>query len=75
MPPLGSAPEAAPRELLRGPGVVDLARALGGEPHRTSGEFAAHVLDILLAIQESSDTKQTISLSYDAAAVGFASTS
>jgi predicted dehydrogenase len=75
MPPLGSAPEAAPRELVRGPGVVDLARSLGGEPHRTSGEFAAHVLDILLAIQESSDTKQTISLSYDAAAVGFASTS
>jgi hypothetical protein len=43
-------------ELVRGPGVVDLVRSLQGEPHRTSGAFAAHVLDTLLAIQESSDT-------------------
>jgi predicted dehydrogenase len=72
---IGSAPEAAPRELVRGPGVVDLARSLRGEPHRTSGEFAAHVLDVLLAIQESSDTKQTISLDYERVATGLASRS
>jgi predicted dehydrogenase len=64
VPAIGSAPEAGPRELVRGPGVVDLARSLSGEPHRTSGAFAAHVLDVLLAIQESSDSKETIELDY-----------
>ena len=60
--PMGSAPAAAPRELIRGPGVVDLARSLRGEPHRTSGEFAAHVLDVLLAIQTASDTESVVHL-------------
>jgi predicted dehydrogenase len=60
--PMGSAPAAAPRELVRGPGVVDLARSLRGEPHRTSGAFAAHVLDVLLAIQVSSETETVVQL-------------
>ena len=72
---IGSAPAAAPRELVRGPGVVDLARSLSGEPHRTSGVLAAHVLDVLLAIQESSDTSRTVSLDYDRLAAGAASRS
>ena len=59
---MGSAPAAAPRELVRGPGVVDLARSLGGEPHRTRGAFAAHVLDVLLAIQTASDTESFVRL-------------
>lgn len=64
VPPRGEAPAAAPRELVRGPGVVDLVRSLRGEPHRTSGAFAVHVLDVLLAIQESSDSKRTVALDY-----------
>lgn len=73
--PMGSAPEAPERELVRGPGVVDLARSLRGDPHRTSGEFAAHILDVLLAIQESSDTKQTIAIDYERVAGGLVSRS
>jgi len=61
-PTLGTAPEAGPRELVRGPGVVDLVRSLRGEAHRTSGRFATHVLDVLLAIQQSSDSRQPIVL-------------
>lgn len=59
-PTLGSAPVAAPRELIRGPGVLDLARSLDGHPHQTSGHLAVHVLEVLLAIQESSDTSDVI---------------
>lgn len=61
-PPMGTAPAAAPRELVRGPGVIDLVRSLDGEPHRTSGALAAHVLDVLLAIQEASDTSSVVQL-------------
>lgn len=32
---------------FRGLGVLDLARHLDGGPHRASGEFAFHVLDVL----------------------------
>ena len=39
---------------FRGPGVVDLAAALDGAPHRTSAEFALHVLHVLAAVQEGS---------------------
>lgn len=63
VPPIGSAPKAKPRELVRGPGVVDLVHALQGEPHRTSGAFALHVLDVLTATEQASDSKATIILS------------
>lgn len=62
VPAMGSAPQAEPMELVRGPGVIDLVRSLQGEPHRTSGAFAAHVLDTLLAIQEASDTGRAVRL-------------
>lgn len=37
----------------RGLGVLDMARALrAGTPHRLTGELAAHVLDVMLSIDE-----------------------
>ncbi|WP_290856959.1 Gfo/Idh/MocA family oxidoreductase [Hamadaea sp.] len=40
----------------RGIGVCDLARAIRtGERHRASGELAAHVVDVMTAIQESAE--------------------
>ncbi len=66
-PSIGSAPAAAPRELVRGPGVLDLARSLEGGRHQTSGQLATHVLDVLLAIQESSDTGDVLKIASPAA--------
>jgi len=44
-------------ENSRGIGVADLARALrSGRPHRASGELARHVLDIMHAFHDASDT-------------------
>ena len=41
----------------RGIGVADMAYALrAGRPHRASGDMAFHVLDIMHALHESSDT-------------------
>ena len=41
----------------RGVGVADMAYALlSGRPHRCSGELAYHVLDVMLAFNEASDT-------------------
>ena len=38
----------------RGIGALDMARAIrAGEPHRASGRVALHVLDALLATEES----------------------
>lgn len=62
VPSVGSAPTAAPRELVRGPGVIDLVRSLRGEPHRTNGALAAHVLDVLLAIETASATKRAVTV-------------
>ncbi len=42
-------------QLLRGPGVADLAAAIDGGPLRVSAELALHVLEVLEAIQTSSD--------------------
>jgi len=45
----------------RGSGVLDLARSLrGGDPVRASGELAAHVLDVLLAVSESAETRTVV---------------
>lgn len=62
VPPMGTAPQAKPRELIRGPGVIDLVGALRGEAHRTSAGFALHVLDVLVAIQDASDTERAVTL-------------
>jgi len=41
----------------RGAGVVELARAIrAGRPERASGEFAFHVLDLMVSIQKSAET-------------------
>lgn len=45
----------------RGVGVVDLARSIRAEkPERASGLLAEHVLDVLLAIQESTESGERV---------------
>ena len=47
----------------RGTGVLELARAIrAGTPERASGELAYHVLDVMLAIEESIADRQTVSV-------------
>ncbi len=47
----------------RGVGVADMACAiLGSRPHRASGELAAHVVDAMLAFEESSASGRHIDL-------------
>ena len=50
-------------ENSRGLGVADMAHAVRtGRPHRASGELAAHVLDVMCAFQESSESGRHIEL-------------
>jgi predicted dehydrogenase len=49
-------------QYLRGPGVADLARSLGGKPLRVGAELAMHVLEVLLAIETSSSTEEFVSI-------------
>lgn len=52
----------------RGVGVVDLVRAVReGRPHRASGALAFHVLDAMLAVEESSVSGRHVELSTRAA--------
>lgn len=47
----------------RGSGVLDLARSLrDGSTPQASGEIAAHVLDVLLAISESAESGQVVDI-------------
>lgn len=46
----------------RGLGVADLATAIDGGAHRATGEFALHVLDALLALDQSAQSQQSIHL-------------
>ena len=47
----------------RGLGVADMVYALrSGRPHRASGELTCHVLDVMLSIEESSESGRHISL-------------
>lgn len=51
-------------ENSRGLGVADMAYALrSGRPHRANGEMAYHVLDIMQALHEASQTGRHIELS------------
>jgi predicted dehydrogenase len=46
----------------RGLGVLDLARALDGEPHRANAEFAFHILETLCAVDDSSGKAAAVAL-------------
>jgi predicted dehydrogenase len=50
-------------QYLRGPGVADLARSLNGEPFRVDASLAAHVLDVLVGIEESADSREFVAVS------------
>ncbi len=50
-------------QRLRGTGVADLVGAIEGAPHRASDRLAAHVLEVLQAVQTSSDTATVVRLS------------
>ncbi len=55
--------ERAYTENSRCLGVADMAAAIrSGRPHRCSGELAVHVLDIMLALQESGQADQYATL-------------
>jgi predicted dehydrogenase len=57
-------PENLPAEghpATRGTGVLELARAIrAGRPERAPGELAYHVLDVMLAIEESAARRETV---------------
>jgi len=50
-------------QLLRGIGVRDLARSLRGDPLRVTADVALHVLEVLEAVQQSSDSGRLVRLS------------
>jgi predicted dehydrogenase len=50
-------------QATRGTGVLELARALrAGVPERASGEIAYHVLDTMVAIEESAASRRTVAV-------------
>lgn len=50
-------------DILRGIGLADMAYALrSGRPHRTNGELALHVLDVMQSILEASEQKKYVEL-------------
>ncbi|MGH3164545.1 MAG: Gfo/Idh/MocA family protein [Trebonia sp.] len=63
VPPVGE-----PRD--RGVGVVEMARAIrAGVPPRASGQLACHVLDVMLAIEESAAAGHPVEITSTAPAV------
>jgi predicted dehydrogenase len=63
VPPVGE-------ERDRGVGVLEMARAIrAGVPPRASGELAYHVLDVMLAIEESADSGRPVEVASTAPAV------
>jgi len=55
-------PAVEPPGSLRGIGVADLVGSLEGQPHRANPQLSRHVLEVLLAIQQSSDTSEVIEM-------------
>lgn len=48
----------------RGLGTLEMARAIrAGRPHRLSGELAAHVLDVMIALEDATRSAETLSIS------------
>ena len=48
-------PPVAPDGGLRGEGIADMIASFDGRPQRTGPELARHVLEVLLAVERSSD--------------------
>lgn len=56
-------PFTTPTGLLRGVGLADMIEAIHSErPHRASGAVAYHVLDVLLSIEESVASGESVSV-------------
>jgi predicted dehydrogenase len=61
-------PEGEPRD--RGVGILEMARAIrAGLPPRASGQLAYHVLDVMLAIEESAASGRPVEVTSTASAV------
>jgi predicted dehydrogenase len=54
--------EGMGRSSFRGFGVLDLIGAIDGAPHRTSATLAYHTLEVLEAIQRSSDSGSAVEI-------------
>ena len=55
--------ETATEVSSRGTGVLDMARAIrAGRPHRADGALAYHVLDTMLAVAESVEARQFVTV-------------
>jgi predicted dehydrogenase len=55
--------ETATAVSSRGTGVLDMARAIrAGRPHRADGALAYHVLDTMLAVAESVEARQFVTV-------------
>lgn len=65
LPPVLPAVEVRSREKVRGLGVVDLVDSLDGATHRSSGELGFHTLEVLGAIQRSSDEARWLPVESD----------
>jgi predicted dehydrogenase len=62
LPPLFPAFQRAPAEKVRGLGIFELADAVRGARHRSSGAFAYHSLEVLEAMQISSNRSEFLSI-------------
>jgi predicted dehydrogenase len=53
--------QQAPEVSSRGTGVLEMARAIRqGRPHRAQGELAYHVLDVMLSMAQSGDSREFV---------------
>ncbi|MGP9536994.1 Gfo/Idh/MocA family protein [Brachybacterium sp. AOP43-C2-M15] len=51
----------------RGLGTLEMARALrAGRPHRLTGELAAHVLDVMISLEDATRTAESVAVSSSA---------
>ncbi|MGN6759812.1 MAG: Gfo/Idh/MocA family protein [Leifsonia sp.] len=60
--PLNGDP-TSPARRYRGLGVLDLARAISGGNHRTSGGLALHTLEVLQSLESAADTGSIVRVS------------
>ncbi|MGW0662066.1 Gfo/Idh/MocA family protein [Streptodolium elevatio] len=60
--PVQGPADSLEHQLLRGPGVADLAASLRGGPHRASASLALHVLEVLGAVTASGAAKAPLAM-------------